>query len=172
MSQKFSQNWLLFFPLFFFIQEALIAMAPKQKASNSPTGVKPDKNCNKIKKENFTALKDDDDDNKKGNLGKNEIEKRNEVIGFYKFKGRASSLTFLDKKHNIKELELKSMPFNQLLNQKPKINLQGSLRWKTYLFPPTSDLTYPNEHHYYNYFGIDLVDEDKERTHWTHKPSV
>ena len=58
-----------FFSLFF-IQEALIAMAPKQKASNSPTGVKPDKNCNKSKKENVTALKDDDD-NKNVNLGKN-----------------------------------------------------------------------------------------------------
>ena len=50
-------------------------MAPKQKASNSPTNVKPDIKCNKIKKENVSALKDDNE-NKKVNSAENEIKKK------------------------------------------------------------------------------------------------
>ena len=46
------------------------------------------------------------------------------------------------------------------------------MSWKIYFFPPTSCHTYPVEHFYYDYFGIDLINKDKERTLWTHKPSV
>ena len=60
---------------------------------------------------------------------------------------------------------------NQLLKQKSKNNLQGSVRWKTFLFPPLSKLTSFAKISQ-QYFGLDLVDEDKDRTHWTHKASV
>jgi len=138
-------------------------MSPKRKASNSPLGGKPDKKGINIKKEKVRAFTEDDDDNKV-NLGKNVIEKGNEDCYFYKFKKETSSPELLDKNHNIKEVEYPNLALNQLLQQKSKINLQGSLRWKTYLFPLTDALASPPENHTIKYFGLDLVDEGKERT--------
>ena len=145
-------------------------MSPKRKSSIPPTGVKPDKKGNKITKENVPAL-EDDDDQKKVNLGKDASEKKYNAIGFYGFKKEDSLLVLFDKNNNIQEVEYPNLALNQLLKQKSKISLQGSLRWKTFLFPLTDELVM-HENHTYTFLGPDLVDEDKERTHWTHKPSV
>ena len=139
-------------------------MSPKRKASNSPLGGKPDKKGINIKKEKVHAFTEEDDDDNKVNFGKNVIEKGNEDCYFYKFKKETSSPELLDKNHNIKEVEYPNLALNQLLQQKSKINLQGSLRWKTYLFPLTDALASPPENHTIKYFGLDLVDEGKERT--------
>src|SRR5688572_9622510 len=95
---------LIFLVLSFLCPIVLFAMSPKRKASNSPLGGKPDKKGINIKKEKVRAFTEDDDDNKV-NLGKNVIEKGNEDCYFYKFKKETPSPEFLDKNHNIKEVE-------------------------------------------------------------------
>ena len=71
------------------------------------------------------------------------------------------------KKTSINEDECPKFASNHLLEQKPKMNL----RWKAFLFPPWSVLTHfgTTTHHY---FGLDLVDEDKESMHWVHNACV
>lgn len=49
--------------------------------------------------------------------------------------------------------------------------MQGSLRWKVFLFPFHSKHTLFT-HATEQFFGLDLLDEVNGRTHWTHKPSV
>src|SRR5687768_18556815 len=49
--------------------------------------------------------------------------------------------------------------------------MQGSSKWKTFLFPPLSEIP-AFEGATQQYFGLDLIIEDNERTHWTHKPGV
>ena len=162
--------WLNVFLFSFLYSIILFDMAPKRKATISPKGVKPDKKGIKVKKENVLALTEDDHD-KKVNQGKNEIEKRNEENNFFKLKRDISLPELIDKNNNMKAVNFPNLALNELLKQKSKITLQGSMRWKTFLFPPTINLKFLDISNL-QYFGIDLVDEDKERTHWTHKPTV
>ena len=64
-----------------------------------------------------------------------------------------------------------NLALNQLLQQKTKLNMQGSIKWKTFLFPPISEIK-SFEGITQQYFGLDLIIEDNEKTHWTHKPGV
>ena len=75
-------------------------MAPKRKAFTSPLGVKPEKKGIKIKDIIVPVLSEDDDD-EKGNIGKNKNEKKNEVVGFIRFTRKASLPELLDKKADI-----------------------------------------------------------------------
>ena len=175
-------------------------MSPKRKAFKSPLGGKPDKKGIIFNDTNVSVLTKDDDD-EKVNIGKNENEKKNEVIGVCRITGKASSPELLDKKAdiqseikfdtknkgtafwyhknicipvdlggqktNINEDECPKFASNQLLEQKSKMNL----RWKAFLFPPWSVLTDfgKTTHHY---FGLDLINEDRESTHWVHNACV
>ena len=69
-----------------------------------------------------------------------------------------------NKNHDKKEVELPNIALNQILQQKAKSNLQGSLKWKTFIFPSLSHQT-PFAGISKQYFCLDLVDEGKERTH-------
>jgi hypothetical protein len=60
---------------------------------------------------------------------------------------------------------------NQLLLKKSKLNLQGSSSWKVFLFPSLLKLASVVKKKQ-QYFGLDLVEEETERTVWTHKPST
>jgi len=145
-------------------------MPPKRKATSALTSAKPVKKGNLIKKENISAVTKEDNTDRTQS-GKIISNKRNEETGFCSFTKKILSPELLDKDQNTKEVEFPNLALNHLLQQKSKINLQGSLRWKTYLFPFLSKLTLGTEFTH-QYFGLDLVDEDKERTHWTHKASV
>ena len=60
---------------------------------------------------------------------------------------------------------------NQLLQQKAKLSFHGSICWKTFLFPKITQIeSVSNEP--LSYFGLDLVEEETEKTVWTHKASV
>src|SRR5688500_2079934 len=137
-------------------------MSPKRKASNSPLGGKPDKKGINIKKEKVRAFTEEEDDDNKVNFGKNVIEKGNEDRYFYKFKKETSSPELLDKNHNIKEVEYPNLALNQLLQQKSKISLQGSLRWKTYLFPLTDALASSPKNHTLNILDLTWLMKTKK----------
>lgn len=139
-------------------------MGPKRKTTNAPKGAKP------VTKKNIIKTEEDDGD-KKAKLGKDIDAKRSEESGFYSFSGKVVSPEKVDKNDDKKGIEFPNVTLNHLLQQKSKNNLQGSLRWKTFLFPPVSKVTtFAKPTH--QYFGLDLVDEDKDRTYWTHKASV
>jgi hypothetical protein len=67
--------------------------------------------------------------------------------------------------------ELPFLELNQLLQRRSRINFQGSICWKAFLFPSLRrfDLLSKKVH---QYFGLDLVEDGTERTIWTHKASV
>ena len=67
--------------------------------------------------------------------------------------------------------ESTSLALNQLLQQKSKFGHQGSVCWKTYLFPRITQIESLSKKAF-SYFGLDLVVEETERTVWTHKPGV
>ena len=77
----------------------------------------------------------------------------------------------LDKINVIKEAEVSNLAWNQYLKEKAKHNLQASLRWKVFLFPPFPKST-PLAKSSRLYFGLDLVDQQKEVTNWCHKPTT
>src|SRR4051812_3654102 len=110
-------------------------MPPKRKATVTPPGHKGVKKGNQGKKECIPALTDDDS-NKKANSGKIVNDKNNEEKGFVCFKNNILSPEVRDKNYNPKEVDFLNIELNQLLQQKTKNNLQGSLKWKTFLFPP------------------------------------
>ena len=142
----------------------------KRKAITVPTGAKPVKKGNQIKKDNNSFLTEEDNSGSTTS-GKNDSDKRNEHTGFCTFRKVILSPKQLDKNQDTKEVEFPNLALNQLLQQKSKMDLQGALRWKTFLFPFLSKHTLGMEIPH-QYFGLDLVDEDKERTLWTHKASV
>ena len=68
-------------------------------------------------------------------------------------------------------MEYASLELNQLLQQKSKMNFYEKVCWKTFVFPKISQIgSFPSTS--LTYFGLDLVDEETERTVWTHKASV
>ena len=77
----------------------------------------------------------------------------------------------MNKNNENKLVESPNLALNKYLQQKAKISMQGSLRWKTYLFPVHSKST-SFAKSTQKYFGLDLVDEEKERSYWAHKASV
>ena len=68
-------------------------------------------------------------------------------------------------------IESSSLELNQLLQQKSKLSFYGNVCWKTFLFPTLSQIGSIAKGSL-SYFGLDLVDEETERTIWTHKASV
>jgi hypothetical protein len=150
--------------VFFHFKVFIFAMGPKCKPTIAPKGAKPTKKTNSIKTE-------DDEGVEKDKSGKVVVTKGIEESGFYCFKGKVSSPELVDKNVNKKGVEFPNITLNQLVQQKSKNNMLGSLWWKTFLFPPVSKVTsFVKPTH--QYFGLDLVDEDKDRTYWTHKASV
>jgi len=77
----------------------------------------------------------------------------------------------LDKKQNDNKGEFPILQLNQLIQQKSKMNFQGSICWKVFLFLSLPKPAYISKK-FWQYFGLDLVEERTERTIWTHKPSV
>ena len=143
----------------------VVPMAPKQKAISSPMGGQSIKKKNQIKKEDISALTEQEVVEKLIS-GKNDKDHKKDEKPYCSFTRIVSLPKSPDKNQNIKEVENPIIALNQLLLQKSKFNFQGSFKWKTFLFP--SSVAKATQ----QYFGLDLVDEDKERTYWTHKPSV
>ena len=55
--------------------------------------------------------------------------------------------------------------------KKSQLNLQSSISWKVFLFPSLLKLSSVSNKTQ-QYFGLDLVDDQTERTIWTHKASI
>ena len=71
---------------------------------------------------------------------------------------------------NADQNEPSILALNHLLQLKSKLNLHGSVSWKAYVFPTISK----NDSVKINpvvYFGLDLVEDETERTIWSHKAS-
>ena len=169
----------------------LFTMPPECKASMTPTGVKQTKKGNNSKNETVPALSEDNE-NEKEYLGKKMHDNRNNETAFCNFVRKDLSPELLDKNTNIKaaafpnmalnqlnkqkskttnDAEFPNLELNQMLKQKSKTNLQGSIRWKIYLFPPSTQLpSFASTNK--QYFGLDLIDDAKELPFWTHKTSV
>ena len=120
-------------------------------------GDEPNKNENKSHKTTLSGKTSNDELYKEKLFGKNKLEDL--------------SPDLLDENQKMKEIEVPNLALNQLLQKKARLNLQGSYRWKIYLFPSLSEHTSVAKITQ-TYFGIDLVDEHKDRTYWTHKLSV
>ena len=86
-------------------------------------------------------------------------------------KKQFSSPELVDEKENINKTELPNFELNLLLQKKSKLNFQGSIKWKTFLFPSLLKIA-SDSRRTVQYFGLDLVEEKNKRTYWTHKPSV
>ena len=145
-------------------------MPLKRKITNPPMGGQSKKKRNQIKKEDISALTEQEII-EKIKAGKNENDNKEDEKAYCSFTRIVSPPKLPDKNQDINAVENPIIALNQLLLQKSKLNSQGSLKWKVFLFPSLSNLKSVSRARQ-QYFGLDLVDEEKERTYWTHKPSV
>ena len=145
-------------------------MAPKCKTNSSPLGAQLIKKRNQIRNEDISGLTEQEVVEKMI-VGKNKNDNKKDEKVYCSFTRKVESPKLLDKNHNIYEVENPIIALNQLLLQKSKLNSQVFLKWKTYLFPSFSKLT-SVANTIQQYYGLDLVDEEKEQIYWTHKPSV
>src|SRR5688572_15493614 len=106
-----------------------IAMPPKRKATGTPTGGKQVMKGNQIKKECIPA-ETEEDIAETSNTGKIIYHQKKEKTAFLKFKREVSSSELLNKNENFKEIAYPNIALNQSLQQKTKINMQGSIKWK------------------------------------------
>ena len=155
--------------MFIFIFSVLI-MAPKRKSENSSKIDQPYKKRHVLK----TEQSDDnykEDFGEKHNAGKKFIIDKKQGFTPFKLKQEDSHEEFSVGGQDPDQVESPNFALNQLLQQKSKLSLQGSVCWKTYQFPnvPQAESALTNP---YSYFGLDLVEEETERTIWTHKASV
>ena len=135
----------------------LFTMPPKCKASMTPTGVKQTKKGNNSKNETVPALTEDKE-NEQATSGKilhnnrndepaafcnfirkdlyPKVSKKNKNIKAAEFPNMALNQLSKQKSKTTNEAKFPNLELNQMLKQKSKSNLQGSIRWKIYLFPP------------------------------------
>src|SRR5438128_2280288 len=115
---------------------ALLAMPPKCKPTIPLTGGKLEKRGKNVKKESIPSLTDNEDV-EKPNPGKIIHDNESGEKGFCTFRAKFVPPDQSNKNQNIiKELDFLNLALNQYLKQKAKTNMQGSIRWKAYLFPP------------------------------------
>jgi len=145
-------------------------MSPKRK---SQTAIKPDEPVKKVhllKNENLNTKRKDcfgDEDNAGEEFNFSIKLKNNDSIPKKKYALQELS----DKDQKPDQAEFSSLELNQLLQEKSKLSLHGSVCWKTFLFPKITQIgSISNKS--LSYFGLDLVEEETERTVWTHKASV
>ena len=151
--------------------KVLFAMPTKRKATIPLSGGKQDKIEKKVRKDSIPSLTEDKNV-ETPNAGKKYDDNEKEEKGFCTFGAKDVPPDALDKKHDIKEEpDFPNLALNQYLKQKSKTNLQGSIKWKAYLFPPLPKVKSFVKNPI-TYFGLDLADEDKDRSLWTHKASV
>lgn len=145
-------------------------MGPKRKTQSPTKQDKPGKKVHIMDKDLLVG-KSKDDNAEKYNAGKEsdvnmEAENTSPTI---KKENTVKKSIKDDEKPS--QADLSTLALNQLLQQKSKLSSHGSVSWKTYLFPrlfTTGSVSAKS----IAYFGLDLVEEESERTVWTHKPSV
>lgn len=144
-------------------------MAPKRKAAG-------DVQEKQVKKTNQNKTKDtlpkgESDPNIKNKAGKKIPRKQGKNLAVAQVKIEPPSPERVDSEQKINNGTFAIFELNQLLQKKTKLNFQGSISWKVFLFPSLAkaNLLAKKTH---QYFGLDLVEEGTERTYWTHKASV
>ena len=145
-------------------------MSPKRKPQTSPKQDHPDKKAHFLKKKMTDcvfepAMAENNKTGKELNLG---MKQKNDY-SIPKKKNANQELSDDDQKHD--QVESTSLALNQLLQQKSKLNLHGSVAWKTFLFPKITQIESISKKAF-SYFGLDLVEEETEKTFWTHRPGV
>jgi hypothetical protein len=145
-------------------------MAPKRKAQNPLKDGKLVKKCFKMKKEDCTPVNPSEDTVDKKSTGKNDFLNNEQEKDHLSLKKEILSSDLLDENQNTTKTEFPNIELNQLLQKKTKFNYFGTSSWKVYLFPSLLNLdSIPKKN---QFFGLDLVEEETERTVWTHKASV
>ena len=124
-----------------------------------------------MKVEDSTSWKEADDLRGKNNTGKSNIDDKEEKKGCSNMKLEPVTPELFDENCNTNKTEFPNLELNQLLQQKSKSSFQGSISWKAYLFPSLLRLA-TDSRKKQQYFGLNLVDEETEKTVWTHKASV
>src|SRR5690242_12448252 len=109
-------------------------MPPKRKAIIPLLGGKMVKKVHQHENESVPGL-DEDKNIESPKSGKILTDKTNKEKGFMTVTNRYLSSKGAEKKHEIKAAELPNLALNKLIQQQSRINLQSSLKWKTYLFP-------------------------------------
>ena len=147
-------------------------MAPKRKSSSSPKDEKVEKKGRKFLKDDCPTSEQGDDGEKmqhEGKIVKSNIDDKESFCSNLK-KKTFSPCLLEENQINIKG-EYPILELNQLLQKKSRINFQGSISWKIFLFPslPKQALTSGKGQ---QFFGLDLVEDGQERTFWTHKATV
>src|SRR5687767_6561076 len=143
----------------------------KHKAQTSTKDARPTKKGNELKKENSESWKEQYNVPDNNHKGKNTSDDCNKNFACQSVKIETLSPELLDENQKVKKEELPNMELNRLLQSKSKLNLMGSVSWKTYLFPSVLNKVLSPQKKC-QYFGLDLVEDEKERTIWTHKASV
>jgi hypothetical protein len=145
-------------------------MAPKRKTQIPPKDAKLIKKSCKVKMDDSSFGKDNNSTGKinkgKNNVVDNEEKKDRPCVKFEYF-----SPDLLDENQGKKNVDQPNIHLNQLLQKKARNSTQGAIRWKTFQFPSIRTIA-PVPPKTQQYFGLDLVDGEMERTVWTHKPSV
>ena len=146
-------------------------MPTKRKTTIPLSGGQSEKKGKNSKKESVPSLTDKEDI-EKPNSGKIIHDIESGEKGFCTFRGKCVPPDQSDKNQDKEEEpNFPNLALNQYLKQKSKTSLQGTIRWKAYLFnPPPKVKTFVKNP--MTYFGLDLADEDKDRSYWTHKPQV
>jgi hypothetical protein len=145
-------------------------MSPKCKSQTAIKKDQPDKKYCVLKNKNQdTNCNDDFGDKNKAGKEFNLSMKQENNDSIPKKKYTHQELSDNDQKPD--QAEYSSLELNQLLQQKSKLSFHGKVCWKTFLFPKITQIgSILNKS--FSYFGLDLVEEETEKTVWTHKASV
>src|SRR5687767_10476438 len=110
-------------------------MGGKRKALHSPKDAKNGKKGNQMKKEDSASWKEQYNIPEIINRGKNKSDDCMEDDVSPSVKIETLSPELLDENKKFKKEELPNMELNRLLQSKSKLNLMGSISWKTFIFP-------------------------------------
>ena len=145
-------------------------MPPKRKAKNVIKGIKPDKKPSPSNANHSLSFTEESDTKNKNISGKNNISN-------IKFEYPSPTLSDkiqkdeFDNNQKTNKGDFISFALNNLLKRKAQINSQGSICWKSFIFPSIIHVPFVPKGTQ-QYFGLDLIEAESERTIWTHKPSI
>src|SRR5688500_15443852 len=107
----------------------------KCKAQTSTKDARATKKGNQMKKEDSQSWKEQYNVPEINNKGENTSDDCNKKFAFQSVKIETLSPELLDENQKYKKAELPNMELNRLFQSKSKLNLMGSISWKTFLFP-------------------------------------
>ena len=110
-------------------------MGPKRKAHNQPKNARVPKKGNQMKTEDSASWKELYNVPKKCTTSKKKCNHSEEDNLCQSLKIENLSPELLDENKKTNKAELPCLELNRLLQSKSKLNLFGTISWKTFLFP-------------------------------------